>query len=52
MGGGELAVRRVGEVDIEGLRLADEGSAAASELDQLLLRNFPDGFVNIFEVGW
>jgi hypothetical protein len=43
---GELAERRVREVDVERLGLVDERSSVSGEVDDLLLRDLPDGLVD------
>lgn len=48
----ELAQRRLGEVNVQALRLANVRRPAACQLDQLLLRNLPNGFVDVFVFLW
>lgn len=37
-------------MDIQALRLADEGATVGSEVEDLLLRDFPDGLVDGLDV--
>jgi len=47
-----LVVLWVGLVQIQRLRLANEGSTANRQVDQVLLLDFPNRFVQLLDVGW
>lgn len=49
---GQLAVVRLSDVDVQGLALVDEGAAVGSHLEYGLLRDFPNGFVQLLDVIW
>lgn len=46
----ELGKGWVGDVDVEGLALVDEGAAISGHVDEGALGEFPDGFVEFFDV--
>lgn len=48
--GGDLAHRRILHVNVEGLRLIDEGTTVSSHLDDGTLRELPDGLVERLDV--
>ena len=45
---GKLTEVRVCNVYVQALRLADERTAISRHIDDYLLRNFPNGLINIF----
>lgn len=47
MHSGHLLENRVCQVQVKTLRLADVGSSANGQVNQLLLRNFPDSLVDL-----
>lgn len=49
---GQLIVRGLCHVDVQALRLADEGSSCASQVDQGFLRDLPNILVEVFQVLW
>ena len=48
----DLLERRTGEENVQGLTLVDERSSGSSQVNDMLLRNFPDGSVEFLEIIW
>ena len=50
MRGSKLVERWLCHVNVEALRLADEGRSCSSQVDQLLLRDLPNSLVQVLKV--
>ena len=50
MGRSELVEGRISHVDVQALRLADEGSPSTGKVDQGLLRDLPHSLVKVLQI--
>src|SRR5690606_5331255 len=48
--GSKLSEIRVGDVDVEALRLADVRTAVGGHIDDNLLRDFPNRFIDVLKI--
>lgn len=49
---GQFAIVWLGNVDVEGLTLVNEGAAVCCHLEDGLLGDFPHCFVQLFQIIW
>lgn len=49
---GQLAVVRLGYVDVQGLALVDEGAAVSGHLEYGFLGDLPHGFIQLLQILW